>query len=611
MGGALLQLKSTGSGNIYLNGSPSKTFFKGTYAKYTNFALQKFRVDFAGSTTLHINEPTLYKFKIPRYGELLMDTYLALKLPDIWSPFQCISRNQTDASGEGTAGTYNSWYPYEFKWIKNLGTQIIKSAEFYVGGILIQKLSGDYLYNLIERDFDEAKKNEYYKMTGNIDELNDPANAFNRVNTYPSAFCPKPYAGSNKHGTEDQDKYYTKSGCEPSIRGRYIYIPLNIWSTLSSKMSIPLVSMQYSELEIQLELRPVKEWFVVKYIPTLDDISDMDQNYNQILQYYHQANPGNSLYGFWIFLNTPPHIKEYSSTANDDVGPAYLTGGYTETRTDWNSDVHLISTYVFLDDEEQRVFAATPQQYLVKEIYEYEFNNIHGSRRLELDSTKGLVSSWMWFFRRTDAHLRNEWTNYTNWPYEFLPYNIERPPSENLKYSLSNSVATSFDDLPTLTIEADGNIPIYEFRFTTGYYNIENQKNIMSSWALLFDGKYRENSHRNGIYSYIEKYNCSKGNSPDGLYNYNFCLDTNPFNFQPTGACNLSKFHKVEFEVTLNHPPLDREAQTFAVCDGVNIIGVNKPNWRLYEYNYDMIVMEERYNIITFEAGIVKLMFPR
>ena len=31
----------------------------------------------------------------------------------------------------------------------------------------------------------------------------------------------------------------------------------------------------------------------------------------------------------------------------------------------------------------------------------------------------------------------------------------------------------------------------------------------------------------------------------------------------------------------------------------------------IYEYNYDMIVMEERYNIITFEAGIVKLMFPR
>ena len=43
MPGGLMQLVSEGQQNIILNGNPSKTFFKSTYAKYTNFGLQKFR----------------------------------------------------------------------------------------------------------------------------------------------------------------------------------------------------------------------------------------------------------------------------------------------------------------------------------------------------------------------------------------------------------------------------------------------------------------------------------------------------------------------------------------------------------------------------------------
>ena len=34
-----------------------------------------------------------------------------------------------------------------------------------------------------------------------------------------------------------------------------------------------------------------------------------------------------------------------------------------------------------------------------------------------------MVSSWMFFLRRSDANLRNEWSNYSNWPYRNkMPY---------------------------------------------------------------------------------------------------------------------------------------------------------------------------------------------
>ena len=54
MPGGLLNIVSSGDENIILNGNPSKTFFKTTYAKYTNFGMQKFRIDFEGEKKVTI-----------------------------------------------------------------------------------------------------------------------------------------------------------------------------------------------------------------------------------------------------------------------------------------------------------------------------------------------------------------------------------------------------------------------------------------------------------------------------------------------------------------------------------------------------------------------------
>ena len=89
MGGGLLNLVAYGNKNIILNGNPSKTFFKTTYAKYTNFGMQKFRIDFKGQKILRENTNSLYEFTIPLYGDFLMDTYFVINMPNIWSPIYC------------------------------------------------------------------------------------------------------------------------------------------------------------------------------------------------------------------------------------------------------------------------------------------------------------------------------------------------------------------------------------------------------------------------------------------------------------------------------------------------------------------------------------------
>jgi hypothetical protein len=133
MAGGLLNLISTGNNNIFLTGNPSKTFFKVTYAKYTNFGLQKFRIDYDGLRDLRLTEPSTFTFKMPRYAELLMDTYLVINLPTIWSPIYnpCVQ-------------TVNQWAPYDFRWIRELGTSMITEVLITCGSQTIQKYSGEY-----------------------------------------------------------------------------------------------------------------------------------------------------------------------------------------------------------------------------------------------------------------------------------------------------------------------------------------------------------------------------------------------------------------------------------------------------------------------------------
>ena len=157
-----------------------------------------------------------------------MDTYLSIQLPNIWSPYK---KNDMD-----------KYIPYEFKWIDNIGAQLIRKIKVSVGGQLIQEISGQYLLNMVNRDFTEDKKKMFNEMIGNGNseygsELTNPAyyggnHAYNRgrCGRYPNAVY-----------TSEKD-----GGPEPSIRAQTLYIPINIWSTLSSKMAFPLVSLQYN-----------------------------------------------------------------------------------------------------------------------------------------------------------------------------------------------------------------------------------------------------------------------------------------------------------------------------------------------------------------------------
>ena len=565
MPGGFMNLVSQGQQNVVLNGNPTKTFFKSVYHQYTNFGLQKFRVDFEGSKLLRLSEESTYTFKVPRYGDLLMDCYLSVALPNIWSPI-LPPQQITDQTISQGLGNIEQWAPYEFKWIENIGAKMISKISITCGNYTLQEYSGDYLLASVQRDYNAIKLDLFNKMTGNINELVDPANANSRVNSYPNA-------------------YYTEnlSGPEPSIRGRILYIPLNNWFGLKSQMAFPLVSLQYNELHINITLRPINQLFTIR------DVFDATNNYPYVA-------PNFNLWymQFYRFLQPPPDI-------------AIDINSYTDTRTSWNADIHLNCTYCFLSNEEQSLFALKEHKYLIKQVHEKIFNNVTGPNKVELDSL-GMISNWLFYFQRSDANLRNEWSNYSNWPYNYLPSNVIPAPTDGsfIIYRNNGGILTPTAIGPG--VNPDGTL--------TGLvinqpYNPQNTKNILVAMGILLDGSYRENIQPAGVFDYIEKYIRTTGSAPQGLYCYNFSINSNNADLQPSGAINMSRFTQIELEFTTIIPPLDPLAQSLNICNPETgeVIGVNKPTWRIYDYNFDLHLFEERINFVSFVGGNVGLMY--
>ena len=563
MAGGIMNLVSEGQANVILNGNPSKTFFKSSFAQYTNFGLQKFRIDFEGSKSLRLTEESTFTFKIKRYADLLMDCYLSMELPNIWSPIQPPPVDETDPD------TMGKWAPYEFKWIENLGAKMIAKISITCGNYTLQTYSGDFLLAQVQRDFSTSKKHLFDKMIGNTPVINDPANAELRQGVYPNA-------------------YYSSDapGPEPSIRGTTLYVPLNNWFGLKSQMAFPLVSLQYNELNIVVTMRPINQLFQIR------DVMDEANNYPYIAPnfntYYMQMHR---------FLQAPPDLA---------LGPT----SYIDTRGVWNADIHLNCTYGFLSNDESRVFALEPQNYLIKQVHETIFHNVTGSNRVSLDSL-GMVADWLFYFQRSDVNLRNEWSNYTNWLYtDVLPDNVVAA-SDTGDYTIDitdpmGGGIIQRDIGPGINPDGTAtNIAI------TPAYNPANERLILVALGILLDGSYRENVQPSGVFNFIEKYTRTAGNGPNGLYCYNFCLNTSPFDLQPSGAINMSRFNQIELEFTTINPPLDPLAQSLVICDPESggVIGINKPSWRIYDYNFDLYLFEESINFVNFMGGNVGMMY--
>ena len=261
-------------------------------------------------------------------------------------------------------------------------------------------------------------------------------------------------------------------------------------------------------------------------------------------------------------------------------------------------NIHLICTQTFLDERIRQQLANFEQTYLIKEVRELTIYDIVENAKIDTES-HCLATSWMWYMQRSDIGDRNEWTNFTNLKYE--------PPNKYGNVYAFDLITSS----PTPQTVSDlTNTPIY----ITPEYEMDHERRILNTVAILCDGAYRENTFDYGVFDFIEKYARTGGGAAadiEGLYCYNFTLNSDPTVIQPHGLFNSNFFKTTEMEITTIKPEFNPDNDVKVVCDPTTgeILSVTKSNKQLYKYSFNFVLQEESYNILTFKNGMVSLKY--
>lgn len=208
MGAGIIELAAIGPQDKMLTGQPQMTFFKTVYRRHTNFSIDSVTQYFNKTFDFGVED---LNCKISRNGDLIYRMYMTFELP---------------ALTNDTSKAYNTLKSTNFSsinnlgWIDSIGYLLFKDIGIYIGGKLIDKHYGKWLdiWNEITDDnnWDGVLKSSNFLIDG-VPSYNE--NAFKKD----------------------------------------VYVPFNFWFNKNSGCALPLIALQYHDVEIRLSTRPLNE----------------------------------------------------------------------------------------------------------------------------------------------------------------------------------------------------------------------------------------------------------------------------------------------------------------------------------------------------------------
>jgi hypothetical protein len=338
---------------------------------------------------------------------------------------------------------------------------------------------------------------------------------------------------------------------QPSIHGRTIHVPLSFWFMRSVGLSLPLVALQYHDVELRLELRPLNRLYTVREPKDGPDFG------KRVVP--HDADHYMSAF---TAAQSPSRF-----TAGQHLGatPAELRSQIMNTL---DIRPRLLANYIFLDEEERNSFAAATHEYLIEAVQRQTFDGVFGQQTIELD-LKHPVKSLVWHAQRDDFVAGNQFCNFTNWPSvtanpgshvdqvrwygarRVLPLADESPPRHLLPY---------VHDVHALKAEhvaqarADGALPT-KFNFR------RFGQAIIREVTLRYNGIKRFDTRDAAYYNDVQPYQHQLEGRLPGVYMYSFAMK--PTRLQPSGTSNMSRVRRIQMDVdTTPVDMLDNENET-------------------------------------------------
>jgi hypothetical protein len=290
MGGGLMQLVAYGAQDVYLTGNPQITFWKVTYRRHTNFAMESIEQTFNGQADFGRR----VQCTISRNGDLAYRTYLQVTLPEI---------NQQDANT--TSGSVFA------RWLDCPGEQMISMVEVEIGGQRIDRQYGDWMHIWNQLTLTSEQESGYHKMVGQTSQLTyltdpnfaDVATACGAADV-PEAVC----APRN------------------ALPETTLYVPLQFWFCRNPGLALPLIALQYHEVKINIEIRPLDECLFA-----VSEVAHASNGTKKVTNAYAKSLVAASLYVDYVFLDTDerrrmaqnPHeylIEQLQFTGDESIG---------------------------------------------------------------------------------------------------------------------------------------------------------------------------------------------------------------------------------------------------------------------------------------------------
>ena len=282
-----MQLVAYGAQDIYLTGNPQITFWKVTYRRHTNFAMESIEQTFNGAADFGRRVTCT----ISRNGDLAYRTYLQVTLPEI---------------GQSLAATDGSVYA---RWLDFPGHQLIDDVEVEIGGQRIDKQYGDWMQIWNQLTLDKNQERGYNKMVGQTTQL---------------TFLTDPDF-ADVDGPCDSSA--PRQVCAPrnALPETTLYVPLQFWFCNNPGLALPLIALQYHEVKINIDIRSIDEClFAVSSLTAASGDT-------KVTAAYAQSLVAASLYVDYVYLDTDerrrmaqnPHeylIEQLQYTGAESVG---------------------------------------------------------------------------------------------------------------------------------------------------------------------------------------------------------------------------------------------------------------------------------------------------
>ena len=557
MGGGLMQLVAYGAQDVYLTGNPQITFWKVSYRRHTNFAMESIEQTFNGQADFGRRVTCT----ISRNGDLAYRTYLQVTLPEI---------NQQMANTGSTAndGVYARWLDFP-------GEQMISQVEVEIGGQRIDRQYGDWMHIWNQLTLTSEQQRGYYKMVGNTTQLTfitDPS--FNDVDGPCEANAPRQV-------------------CAPrnALPETTLYVPFQFWYCRNPGLALPLIALQYHEVKINLDIRPIDECLWAVGTLNCGPQNAPSTSSGKVTTAYNQSLVAASLYVDYVFLDTDerrrmaqnPHeylIEQLQFTGDESVGSSS-----NKIKLNFNHPVKELIWVVQPDENVDYCASLECSQTLYSVLGAQPFNYtdaidalpnaIHsfgGPESVALTSQSFITSEGLFHDAgAVDVTAANWWgvgnaANGPNAPTGQVGQDYNGP-------NLGFGTGTMINGTPATQIENSGVSDAGTFVLAETSLDMHCWgENPVVTGKLQLNGQDRFSEREGTYFDLVQPYQHHTRNPDTGINVYSFAL--RPEEHQPSGSCNFSRIDNATLQLVLSNATVE---------------GTKTAKVRVYATNYNVL----------------------